>query len=238
LSDEEVERVLVVSAHPDDVDFGVAGSVAVWTDAGIDVSYCIVTNGDAGGHDESVPRPVMAELRQVEQTTAAKAVGVTDLHFLGFPDGRVEPTLALREAIARVIRQVRPRRVVAPSPERNYQRIFASHPDHLATGEATLCAVYPDARNPFAFPQLRDEGFEPWTVDEVYIAAVADPDRIVDITDTIDRKLDALRSHVSQHQDPSSLDGLIRGWNQSVAAAAGLAPGRYAEGFRAVDAAP
>jgi len=155
LADSDVERVLVVVAHPDDIDFGVAGSVATWTDAGIDVQYCLVTSGDAGGHDESVSRTEMVEIRQREQTAAAKVVGVTELHWLGFPDGRVEPSLELRAAISRVIREVRPQRVVAMSPDRNYERVYASHPDHLATGEATMAAVYPDSRNPFAFPELR-----------------------------------------------------------------------------------
>jgi LmbE family N-acetylglucosaminyl deacetylase len=229
-----IERVLVVIAHPDDVDFGAAGSVATWTDAGIDVSYCVVTDGDAGGHDRSVSRRDMAETRRAEQTAAAKHVGVTDLVFLGHPDGRLEPTIELRRDLSRVIRQVRPQRVLSPSPERNYQRIFASHPDHLAAGEAALCAVYPDARNPFAHPELLDEGLEPWVVDEVWMMATASADTFVDITDTIDRKLDALRSHVSQHQDPGMLDGLIRDWGAMVAQAAGFPDGHLAEGFQRV----
>ena len=226
------ERILVITAHPDDVDFGVAGSVATWTDAGIAVTYCIVTDGDAGGFDLEISRTEMAELRRAEQTTAAKHVGVTDLVFLGYPDGRVEATLDLRRDLSRVIRQVRPQRVVAQSPERNYQGMYASHPDHLAVGEATMCAVYPDARNPFAHPELRDEGWEPWTVDEIWIGgAVSAPDRFVDITDVVDRKLDALRSHVSQHPDPDRLDELIRGWGAMVAQQAAYPDDRYAEAF-------
>ena len=226
-----IERVLVITAHPDDVDFGAAGSVATWTDAGIDVAYCIVTDGDAGGHDRSVSRREMVETRRAEQTAAAKHVGVDELHWLGFPDGRVEATLELRREISRVIREVRPQRVLCPSPERNYQRIFASHPDHLAAGEASLCAVYPDARNPFAHPELLDAGLEPWTVPEVWMMATTTSDVFVDITDQIDRKLDALRSHVSQHQTPEMLDELIRGWGAMVAQGAGFPAGHYAEGF-------
>jgi len=233
--DVGVERILVVTAHPDDVDFGLAGSVATFSDAGIEVVYCIVTDGDAGGFDRDVPRPAMAELRRAEQTAAAKVVGVTELHFLGYPDGRVEARLDLRRDVARVIRQVRPQRVITQAPERNYQRIFASHPDHLATGEATLCAVYPDARNPFAHPDLLDdEGLEPWVVEEVWLMAAATPDRFVDITDAFDRKLEALRSHVSQHPDPDSLEELLRGWSTMIAKAAGLPEGRLAEGFQRV----
>ncbi len=152
LNDSEISRILVINAHPDDVDFGAAGTVACWTEAGIEVTYCVVTDGDAGGSDPSVSRPDMAVLRRAEQTAAAKQVGVHDVRFLGYPDGRVEATIGLRRDLARVIRQVRPDRVVCPSPERNYLRIGTSHPDHRAVGSASLDAVYPDARNPFAFP--------------------------------------------------------------------------------------
>src|SRR5881275_1575213 len=149
-SEAGIERILVVTAHPDDVDFGSAGSVARWTDAGIDVAYCLCTDGEAGGFDASVPRSTMAEIRRAEQRAAAKVVGVTDVTFLGHADGRLEATIALRRDISRVIRRFRPQRVVSQTPERNFQRIYASHPDHLAAGAATLAAVYPDARNQFA----------------------------------------------------------------------------------------
>ena len=238
LSDDMVERVLVVVAHPDDIDFGVAGSVAVWTDAGIEVHYCLVTSGDAGGHDESVSRTEMVEIRQAEQTAAAKVVGVSDLHWLGFADGRVEANLELRASISRVIREVRPQRVVGMSPERNLDSIYASHPDHLATGEATLAAVYPDSRNPFAFPELLANGYRPWTVDEVYLVERGEPNRFVDITAVLDRKLEALKSHVSQHQRPEMLDQLIGDWGRMVGERAGFPPGHLAEGFRAIDTNP
>ncbi len=147
-----------MSAHPDDVDFGVGGSIATWTAAGIDVSYCMVTDGDAGGSDLELPRPEMARIRRVEQTAAAATVGVTDLHWLAYPDGRLQPTIELRRDISRVIRTVRPQRVVCQSPERIWERVYASHPDHLAAGEAAVSAVYPDARNPFAHPELLADG--------------------------------------------------------------------------------
>src|SRR6266699_7192083 len=130
LDDAEVARILVIAAHPDDVDFGLAGTVATWTDAGAEVIYCIVTNGDAGGSDPAVSRADMVVLRHAEQIAAAKCVGVSDVRFLGYPDGRVEPSLDLRRDLARVIRQVRPVRVTCPSPERNYARVPPSHPDH------------------------------------------------------------------------------------------------------------
>ena len=230
--DDGIERILVVMAHPDDVDFGAAGSVATWTDVGIEVVYCLATDGDAGGHDLTVPRDEMVQIRRAEQTTAAKIVGVTELHFLGHPDGRLEPTLDLRRDISRVIRRVRPQRVVSQSPERSFQRMYASHPDHLASGEATLCAVYPDSRNPFAFPELlEEEGLEPWTVSEVWMMTAREQDVFVDATEAFDRKLEALRSHASQHQDPDGLETLLRNWMGGNAEAAGFPPGRLAEAF-------
>jgi LmbE family N-acetylglucosaminyl deacetylase len=224
---------LVIAAHPDDVDFGSAGSIAQWTDAGLRVSYCIVTNGDAGGSDRSVSRAEMVRIRQAEQTAAAKQVGVHELHFLGYPDGQVEPTLSLRRDLARVVRQVCPERVVCPSPERNYARPGVSHPDHRAVGSAALDAVYPDARNPFAFPELlADESLEPWVVRQVWIAGGPTPDHYVDITATFARKIAALRCHVSQISDPDGLEDRLRGWLSSTAAAAGLPEGSLAEAFQ------
>jgi LmbE family N-acetylglucosaminyl deacetylase len=234
---DDVERILVVTAHPDDVDFGAAGSVAVWTGRGTKVSYCIVTDGDAGGSDQSITRPEMAVIRREEQLTAARAVGVSDVTFLGFPDGRVTPTLELRAAIARVIRQVRPDRVVTQSPERNWTRIYASHPDHLATGEAAACAVYPDARNPFAFPELMAEGLEPHVVPELWVMATDRANRVVDATDVYPKKLAALKSHVSQVGDGEHLDDLLKGWMGGTALAAGLPEGHLAEAFHVVNTA-
>jgi LmbE family N-acetylglucosaminyl deacetylase len=229
-----VDRALVITAHPDDVDFGAAGTVATWTDAGVDVAYCIVTDGDAGGFDPTIAREDIPAIRRAEQTAAAETVGVRQLYFLGYPDGRLQPTLELRRDIARVIRQFRPDRVLCPSPQRNYQRIQASHPDHLAAGEASLCAVYPDARNPFAHPELAAEGLEPHTVVEVWLMVGNAPDRFVDITDGFDRKVAALRCHASQLPDPVGVEALLRGWAAATAKLAGLGPNRLAEGFQLV----
>ena len=185
LDDADISRILVIAAHPDDVDFSSAGTVARWTAAGLEVIYCIVTDGDAGGSDPGISRSDMATIRRREQTEAASQVGVHDLRFLGYPDGRVEATLELRRDLARVIRQVRPQRVVCPSPERNYVRLGIGHPDHRAVGSAALDAVYPDARNPFAFPELlADEGLEAWIVPEVWISGGGTPSHYVDVTDT------------------------------------------------------
>lgn len=234
----DLSRILVITAHPDDVDFGAAGSVATWTDQGIDVRYCIVTDGDAGGFDPAVARSEIPRIRREEQTKAAATVGVTELHFLGYPDGRLVPSIELRRDISRVIRQVRPDRVLAPSPERNMSRIYASHPDHLAAGEAAVCAVYPDARNPWAHPELLGgEGLEPHTVPELWLMASNQADRFVDTTAQLDRKIAALLCHESQMPDPGRIPKLITEWGATIAAMAGLPTGSYAEGFQRIDTA-
>ncbi len=229
--------MLVVTAHPDDVDFGSAGAVAAFTSAGVDVTYCIVTNGDAGGSDRAMSRADMAALRQAEQRAAAAAVGVDDVRFLGHPDGMVVASLELRRDISRVIRQVRPGRVITQSPERNWDSMYASHPDHLAAGEAAVCAVYPDARNPFAHPALlEEEGLEPWTVNELWImgpmlkvASIA-----VETTATVERKVTALLSHKSQIGDPDGVSDRIRDWARASGETAGLPEGSSAELFGVV----
>ncbi|GAB2462845.1 PIG-L deacetylase family protein [Streptosporangium sandarakinum] len=235
LSENEIGRVLVVTAHPDDVDFAAAGTIAQFTDRGVEVVYCIVTDGDAGGFDRELDNTGMAELRRTEQTAAAKAVGVTDLRFLGHRDGTLVPGLELRRDIARVIRQVRPDLVITHTPERNYSFIAPSHPDHRAVGASALDAVYPDARNPYAFPELlRDEGLDAWTVREVWLNGGSSPDHFVDVTGTFDRKIAALRAHASQTSHVEGFEEFLRSRFSQIAAEAGLPEGSYAEGFQRV----
>jgi LmbE family N-acetylglucosaminyl deacetylase len=232
----DVDRVLVVTAHPDDVDFGAAGTVASWTQAGIQVSYCICTSGDAGGFDDT-PRDQMAPLREAEQKAAAVEVGVHDVTFLRYPDGRLTPTIELRRDISREIRRVRPDRVLTQSPEIWWKRLGASHPDHRAAGEAAVAAVYPDARNPFAHPELlADEGLEAWTVRELWLMGAPEErvDHAVDVTATADRKIAALRAHVSQTAHMDGLDARIQGWLGLTAARFDLPAGALAEAFQVV----
>jgi LmbE family N-acetylglucosaminyl deacetylase len=230
IEDSAVERILCVMAHPDDVDFGLAGTVANWTDAGIEVTYCMITSGDAGGFDPAVPRSEIAGIREREQRAAGAEVGVSDVRFLGYPDGRLEVSLDLRRDIARVIREVRPQRVVAQSPDRHWERIYASHPDHLAAGEATMCAVYPDSRNQFWFTdELGD--LEAWTVPEVWVTAAEKANHYVDVTRQFDRKKAALLRHESQISSAEDLHNLLHGWLSGNAMAAGMPEGSYAEGF-------
>lgn len=227
-------RALVVVAHPDDIDFGMAGTIATLTAAGTHVVYCLATSGEAGGPDH-LDRAELKARREAEQRTAAAHVGVTDVRFLGHPDGRVEATLALRRDISRVIRDVQPDLVLCHSSDRVWDRVYFSHPDHLAVGEATACAVYPDARNPHAHPELLAEGHLPHAVERMWVAGL-EPNRWIDITDAIDRKIAALRSHESQVSDRTNLDQMLREWAASNAQAGGLPEGRLAESFREIDA--
>ncbi len=236
MENEQIERALVVVAHPDDVDFGAGGTIATWTEAGIEVTYLICTDGDAGGFDPAVAREDIGGIRQEEQRAAAKEVGVDDVRFLGYPDGQLTPSWELRRDISRVIRQVRPQRLLMQSPEINWERIAASHPDHRAAGEATLCAVYPDARNPFTHTSLlHDEGLEAWTVHDVWIMSTGlGANRWVDVTDTFDRKVAALLAHTSQTSHMPDLAGMLRSWLGPNAVTGGLAAGRLAESFKVI----
>ncbi|NNN21920.1 MAG: PIG-L family deacetylase [Acidimicrobiales bacterium] len=259
------EKILCIAAHPDDLDFGAAGTIAAWASKGVKVTYLIITDGDAGGNDRSISRRDMAMLRQKEQRQAAKEVGVTDVHFLGYSDGRVTCTIELRRDISRFIRQLKPDRVLAPSPERSWDRIFASHPDHMAVGEASVFAIYPDARNPFAHPELLNDELEPHTVKELWLMAAPssflgpqgskesykeasfdclEPSPLlgqpgtwvcaVDITETFQNKINALKSHASQTNGMEDLEGLIRAWTEITASTYGLADGHLAECFQVV----
>ena len=228
---DALERVLVIQAHPDDVDFSCAGTVATFVGHGIDVRYCIATDGEAGGNDREMPRSEMAAIRRREQEAAAREVGVSEVIFLGHPDGRLEPTLELRRDLSRVIRQTTPDLVISPSPERNLAVIFASHPDHLAAGEAAMSAVYPDSRNPFAHPELLGEGLEPHTVRLLWLAAATAGNVAVDITDVFAKKVAALGRHESQGGHGEGMETLLSNWARGNAAAAGLGEDRLAEQF-------
>ncbi len=235
LDDSEIQRALVVTAHPDDVDYGAGGTVAGWVDAGIEVTYAIVTDGGTGGFDPAVPRADMPGIRRAEQVAAATCLGVSDVRFLGYTDGELTVTMELRRDISRVIRQVRPQRILLQSPDRNWARIGSSHPDHMAAGQAAMFAVYPDARNPFAHQALlADEGLEAWIVPEIWVMAHPDADHAVDVTDTFGRKIEALRAHASQTSHVEDLRAQVAGWLASNAARLGLDPERLYEVFKVV----
>jgi LmbE family N-acetylglucosaminyl deacetylase len=223
-------------AHPDDVDFGAAGTVAAWTSAGVEVSYCVCTSGEAAG-DGSASRAETAHVRQAEQRAAADYVGVRDVTFLEHPDGAVVASIELRRDITRVIRRVRPDRVLSSSPEINWQQVHTAHPDHRAVGAATFAAVFPDARNPNAHLELLAEGLRPWTVPELWLADSPAwlRNHVVDVTDTFDKRLAALRAHASQVGGMADLEGFVRGYLTENARRHGLADGQLAEEFQVVD---
>ena len=235
LSDEEIKRILVVMAHPDDCDFGAGGTIAKWTAQGIQVSYCIITNGDQGGEESGLSLEEMPAVRQREQREAGRILGVTDIRFLNYRDGSLFPSLELRKDIVREIRRSRPDRMLIQSPERNFERIFASHPDHLAAGETALQAVYPDSRNPFAFTDLKADGFEPYRVREVWMTGTPTANHFVDVTETFDRKIAALHAHASQTAHNKEMATMVRAWGERNAALQGLAEGRLAEIFRVIN---
>lgn len=229
------ERILVVTAHPDDVDFGAAGTVASWVADGAEVTYLIITDGDAGGFDPAVPRSEIPRIRRAEQTAAGAAVGVHDVRFLGYRDGELTVTHELRRDIVRVIRQVRPQRMLIQSPDRNWLRLQSSHPDHLAAGEAAIQAIYPDAENPFAHASLlQDEHLEAWKVTDIWVMASPEPNAFVDVTDQFARKLRAIREHASQLPPDFDVEGRIREWMTMSAERGGLPEGRLAEAFMIV----
>ena len=234
--DHEIQRVLVVAAHPDDSDFGAAGTIAGWADAGLSVTILLCTHGEQGGFDDT-NREQMPQIREREQVAASAALGVQDVRFLpGHRDGWLEPSWELQRQIVKVIREVQPQRVLIQSPERSYDRIQGSHPDHLAAGEASIRAVYPAAENRFAWPELIEQGLEPWHVSEIWIMAHPQMTHAVDITDNFGRKLAALQAHASQtgHMG-EGLEGLLRGWNGGVAEMFGLGQGRLGECFHIMD---
>jgi LmbE family N-acetylglucosaminyl deacetylase len=231
-----VERVLVITAHPDDAEWGAGGTIALWTEAGLAVTYCVVTNGDAGGPAHGPDGVALAEVRQAEQRAAAAELGVQDVRFLGYQDGRVEASLGLRRDLARVLREVRPDRLLTHSPERNYERVAQSHPDHRAVGSAALDAVYPDARNTHAFPELAAAGLAAWAVPEVWLRGGPTPNHFVDITTVVDRKVRGIRAHASQPA-PAELDTVIRSRLADVGLAGGLPSGRMAESFQVISTA-
>ncbi|MDF9817138.1 PIG-L deacetylase family protein [Streptomyces sp. SPB162] len=235
LPDDQIERALVVTAHPDDVDFLASGTVAQWTASGIEVTYCVLSDGDAGGFDPAVDRADIPALRRQEQYRAAGVTGVKTVDFLGYTDGALEVTPGLRLDISRVIRRVRPQRVVMHSPEINWPYLPDFHPDHRMAGEATLRAVYPDARNPFAHLELlHDESLEAWTVDEIWMMGAPHPNHWVDINEQLTTKMHALYAHTSQTAHIHDLESIIRTRLVRQAVDAGWADGHLAEAFHVV----
>jgi len=232
---EGVTRALVVTAHPDDVDFGAGGTVMALVKAGVTVTFCICTDGDAGGFDDSTDRSQIPAIRRAEQVAAAAVYGVTDVRFLGYRDGYLEPSHEVQRDIVRVMRQVQPQLVITQSPDRNWERLPSSHPDHMAAGEATARALYPAVRNPYAYPELRnEEGLEAWTVNWLWMQGHVEPNHWIDTTEFFSRKVNALEAHASQTSHMEGLEDMLRSWGEMQAQAAGFELGRLAEAFRQI----
>lgn len=223
---DRIERVMVITAHPDDSEFGAGGTVAKFVKEGREVVYCIVTNGNKGSSDRTMTPERLALIRAEEQRNAARVLGVEQVAFLGYPDGEVEDTRDLRRDVSREIRRFRPDLVVCQNPNRTYN-LGASHRDHRTVGGVVLDCVYPLARDHLAFPELLPQ-FEPHKVREVYVMQWNEPHVVNDISEVIDLKLKALACHASQFKDFAAVEARVRQRSKELGAARGYA---YAEAF-------
>lgn len=230
-------RAMVIVAHPDDAEFGAAGTMALWARENWDVHLVVVTDGTAGGGDDAIDvgpaaRRRVSETRKVEQRASAEVLGLVGVHFLDYPDGQVTPSIELRRDLVRLLRTHRPSRLIAMCPDRVWDpyRIGFYHPDHLAVAEAAIAALYPASQNPWDFPELLlEEGLQPHKVDELWVMGAPNPNRWVDVSATIDAKIDALRAHHSQlGRDFENVERMVRGWMHETGQREGL---EYAEVF-------
>ena len=227
-------RVLVIAAHPDDIEFGAAGTIAQWTDAGAYVAYCIITDGAAGSNDPGADPNEVARIRYEEQRASARVLGVQEVVFLNHPDGILQPTLELRRDLTRVIRKFKPNRVLCQDPTLLWEGDgevwnFINHPDHRAAGEAALFAVFPSAESRPIFPELLKEGLEPHHVGEVYLMTPVSSNLLVDISKYMDRKIESLLCH--QSQVDACMIPTVQKWNAERAQRIG---GQYAERFQTI----
>ena len=231
MAGEQPGTALVVVAHPDDVEFNFGGTVALWIGGGWRVVYVIVTRGDKGSDDPNVTPERLAHTRAAEQREAAAYLGAAGVEFLGYDDGTLEPSLAVRRDIARQIRRHRPQRLVVTDPSALYDARYIQHPDHLAAAQAALAATYA-ARDRLTFPELLVEGLEPHDVAEVYIGGARDADVWVDIGPAMERRHAALRLHRSQISD--EFVAIADAYARETAGRAPEPRPEYAECFRLV----
>jgi LmbE family N-acetylglucosaminyl deacetylase len=224
------QRAMLVAAHPDDIEFVMAGTAAKWCQAGTEVRYVLVSSGGAGSRDPSMTRAKLAGIREAEQRAAARVAGVEGVVFLGYPDGEIELTLALRRDLVREIRRFKPDVVMCFDPTRLFSGDrYINHPDHRAVGQATLDAVAPGAVMPNIFAELGDEGLEPHAVKEVYVATGEETNTWIDISGTIDLKVEALRQHTSQFPDGWDPGEMLHEWAAESGKEAGMP---YSESYR------
>jgi len=240
-------RAMAIFAHPDDIEFSVAGTVAGWVRAGCRVAYVLVTSGDVGIAEPGMTKERAVAIREAEQRAAAAVVGVTDVTFLREPDGMVEPTIALRKRLVRELRRFRPEAVLTSDPSLVFVPSGGiNHPDHRAVGTAAIDAVFPAAGQPNLFEELADEGLTARKIRRMYISSRGEGDHWVDITDTVELKIQALQAHHSQLDAFTGLDERIRAWSAAIAARGREAHPdvpearamRHAEAFRLVPIIP
>ncbi len=220
---------MVISPHPDDVDFGCSGTIAKWCRLGVDITYVVCTSGDKGSDLATEPE-VVAKIREEEQLAAANVVGVRNVVFLGLKDGELENNLEFRRILVRVLRQYRPDVVMSMDPANvSFENVYVSHADHRAAALAAFDAIYPAARNRNFFPELLEEGLLPHAVKRIYFFGTANPNTWIDISATIETKIEALRTHKSQMEEFEDLSAWVKDRFGQLGKAKGMA---YAEIFR------
>ena len=225
------QRAMFIYAHPDDIEFGVAGTAAKWAQNGSDVTYVVLTDGNVGSHDNGITAEQLTQTRRTEQQAAADIAGAKHCLFMGEHDGLLRPTLKLRKKLVRLIRQYRPNVVVCGDPTLYFPSdSYINHPDHRAAAQVALDATFPAAEMGLLYPELRDEGLAPHKVNHVYISRSHDPNLYIDISETIEIKLEALRQHKSQFGDWDPTER-IRNWAAEVGKKVGMA---YAEAYRKI----
>jgi LmbE family N-acetylglucosaminyl deacetylase len=221
---------MVVVAHPDDAEWGCAGTVAKWCAEGWEVVYVLCTDGSKGSEDPEMTSGRLVEIRKQEQLNAGKVLGLKDIVFLGYEDSMLEPTLELRRDIAREIRRHRPDVLICMNPVRSVDgEGYLGHPDHFASGEAALSAVFPSSRDRLTFPELLREGLEPHKVKEVWMMFHGDTaDKFVDVSAYMDTAVDALKQHQTQVSEEDAEVGM-RQWRNSTGQKVGF---EFAEAFK------
>ena len=223
--EEGPKRALVIAAHPDDSEFGAGGTVGLWSREGWEIYYLICTDGSKGSEDPAWTADKLVPARKDEQRAAAKVLGVKEVFFLDNVDGELTYTREFLRDIVRYIRRLRPTAVFTHDTNQIVRNIFINHPDHRAAGEVSIDAVYPMARNRPTFPELLDEGLEPFSVKELYLWGSSDTNFDVDITEVLDLKFEALSKHETQIGDMEGMKArLLQFWKD--------ADGRYVERFR------
>jgi LmbE family N-acetylglucosaminyl deacetylase len=225
------ERAMLIYAHPDDIEFSVAGTAALWANHGCEVIYVVITDGNVGSHEEGMTSVRIAEIRREEQRAAAETAGAKECIFLGYHDGLLQPTLELRKDLVRLIRRYKPTVVVCGDPTiyfPNNRRI--NHPDHRAAATAAIDAAFPACEMPLLYPDLEAEGLAPHKVNYVYVSNSQEANFYVDITATLPIKLQALRQHKSQLGDWDPTEP-ISNWSAEIGSKVGF---KHAEGFRRI----